>query len=76
MAKRNYVDCIDDCLGFVAATRMADFVPFMVEQHKSNQRKLGEQHGVAPAFGLGNDVLCKQPGYAVHHGFQWQCVRC
>jgi hypothetical protein len=58
MAKPNYLDCIDDCLGFVAAARMAEFVPFMAEQHKSNLRKLGEQPCVAPAFGLGGHTLC------------------
>jgi hypothetical protein len=42
MAKPNYQDCIDDFLGFVAAARLADFVPFMVGQHRSLVRKLGE----------------------------------
>lgn len=42
MAKPNYLDCLDDFFGYVAATRMAEFVPFMVEQHRSNVRKLGE----------------------------------
>ncbi|WIA39689.1 hypothetical protein OEZ86_005752 [Tetradesmus obliquus] len=42
MAMPNYLDCIDDALGFVASSRMAGFVPFMVQQHKSNLRKLEE----------------------------------
>ncbi|WIA32923.1 hypothetical protein OEZ86_006092 [Tetradesmus obliquus] len=42
MAKPNYLDCIDDFLRFVAAARLAEFVPFMVEQHRSLVRKLEE----------------------------------
>lgn len=42
MAKPNYLDCIDDFLRFVAAARLAEFVPFMVEQHRSLVRKLGK----------------------------------
>ena len=42
MAKPNYQDCIDDFLGFVAAARLEEFVPFMVGQHKSLVRKLGK----------------------------------
>lgn len=43
MAMPNYLDCIDDFFGFVAAARLADFVPFMVQQHRSTVRKLGER---------------------------------
>lgn len=50
MAMPNYLDCIDDALGFVASSRMAGFVPFMVQQHKSNLRKLGEQHAAPRAL--------------------------
>jgi hypothetical protein len=42
MAKPNYLDCIDDFFGFVASERLEEFVPFMVGQHKSLVRKLGE----------------------------------
>jgi hypothetical protein len=42
MAKPYYQDCIDDFLGFVAASRLAEFVPFMVGRHRSLVRKLGE----------------------------------
>jgi hypothetical protein len=42
MAKPNYLDCLNDFFGFVAAARLADFVQFMVEQHRSLVRKLGE----------------------------------
>ncbi|KAF6255126.1 hypothetical protein COO60DRAFT_1641828 [Scenedesmus sp. NREL 46B-D3] len=42
MAKPNYQDCIDDFLGFVAAARLEEFVPFMVGQRKSLVRKLEE----------------------------------
>jgi hypothetical protein len=43
MAMPNYLDCIDDFFGFVAAARLADFVPFMVQQHRNTVRKLGER---------------------------------
>ncbi|KAF6253650.1 hypothetical protein COO60DRAFT_1703723 [Scenedesmus sp. NREL 46B-D3] len=42
MAKPNYQDCIDDFLGFVAAARLEEFVPFMVGQRKSLVCKLEE----------------------------------
>ncbi|WIA35939.1 hypothetical protein OEZ86_004318 [Tetradesmus obliquus] len=42
MAMPNCLDCINDALGFVASSRMAGFVPYLMQQHKSNLRKLEE----------------------------------
>lgn len=42
MAKHNYLDCWDDFFGFVASNKMADFVPFMLAQHRGAYRKLGK----------------------------------
>lgn len=47
MAKHNYLDCWDDFLEFVAGSKLANFVSFMLAQHRTAVRKLGEctHHG-------------------------------
>lgn len=42
MSKGHYLDCIDDAFFYLTLAKQRSFVLFMVQQHKSATKKLGE----------------------------------
>jgi hypothetical protein len=42
MSKGHYLDCIDDAFFYLTLSKQRCFVLFMVQQHKTATKKLGE----------------------------------